>query len=408
MERAGAALEQRDWRLAVKAFSWPLELGAGDETACRRGRANALLALQQWEAALEDLDLLVAADDRGRDLLMMRCRARSQNGNLVGALADVDALVQRGLDPAVAANLRGEFHEFAGNQKEALKQYALAIDGDASNPRPRLNRGRLHERAGNYEAALEDYQDAIKRTARNRPDEAYPAKMGSVRILNRFKRFAEAVGNVPGGDLKSDADAVEAAFAMYGAGDALDARDWFKSAADYRPRNAAARAWQAYTESDLGRIIEGARAAEEACIEDPELDFALCARAWIAVQSNQTAPALRDCRAALALNEGCAEAWRILACCRIQRGELTEALHCARKAVSLKPGDCFCLYTLGAVLAQLSLEAAADDVRKQREDALTHLEQAFAAGLFWKTRAARDPLLAPVRDDPRFQKLIKP
>lgn len=60
--------------------------------------------------------------------------------------------------------------------------------------------------------------------------------------------------------------------------------------------------------------------------------------------------------------------------------------------------------TLGAVLYNLALVRAD---QRQTEEALTLLEEAFALRPDLKAGAASDPDLAPLRDNPRFQELVK-
>lgn len=178
--------ETPDPEQALSLFSFAEELGTETSRTDSRqqlGRAVAFAMLQDYDAALETLDVLITAHP---DLVLPRLERAYVNAARIAAekprehvqlpyqlasqlptatdytnvLADLDAALQ--LDPHMSFVWydRGVICMRTGNTREAIKCYTRALEIDSDFMQALFNRGLMYASAGEKEAAAADLRRA--------------------------------------------------------------------------------------------------------------------------------------------------------------------------------------------------------------------------------------------------------
>jgi tetratricopeptide (TPR) repeat protein len=120
------SLSDGDAAAAIATFSRGLELNSGDDFA-REQRANAYLAVEDYDHALQDLDVLLANDPTRVAQRELRITIEMGHGKAELALRDADAAVGAAPDSSQAHLLRGGVLAQFGRKSEAMSEFARAI-----------------------------------------------------------------------------------------------------------------------------------------------------------------------------------------------------------------------------------------------------------------------------------------
>jgi serine/threonine-protein kinase len=212
--------------------------------------------------------------------------------------------------------------------------------------------------------------------------------------------------------------------------------DWEGAAAEFRraidldPRYATAHQWYAFLLASRGRL-------EEALVEGhtaQELDSSSVSvrrsLAWIYYYARRYEPARYHLSRAIAMNSGAEETYRVLGLTLAIDGQLDEAERVLREAVSMAGSGSYTSATLGFALARAGKRAEAEELlarleeerRKgyvspvalatlylglgQHDRALDWAEKAYEERRGWLAYLTVNPLLDPVRGNPRFEALV--
>lgn len=123
--------------------------------------------LNQWIAAIQDLDRALRLAPRGHELKAVIYRMRGMAQRTLGqwheALADLDRAVARS-DDATNRSERAEVLRCLGRLDEALDAFNAAIEANADDAFAYLGRGRILHVLGDYSFTLEDYDRALSLT----------------------------------------------------------------------------------------------------------------------------------------------------------------------------------------------------------------------------------------------------
>jgi tetratricopeptide (TPR) repeat protein/tRNA A-37 threonylcarbamoyl transferase component Bud32 len=152
LARADSLRQVGDHEGAVTAYSEVLETDSATIDACL-GRALSLLALSRLAEAEGDLDRVVEAGGPSRGAgLLNRAEARRRQGNVEGALEDLDQLLRSSPKRADAYLARGRIHLAGRRRDAAVRDLTLAVQNQeeygeayASLAEARLARGELDE-----------------------------------------------------------------------------------------------------------------------------------------------------------------------------------------------------------------------------------------------------------------------
>jgi tetratricopeptide (TPR) repeat protein len=130
-------------------------------------RAVARNAQEKFQAAIDDLDVLITFQPQLPDPYLLRAEARAGLKNFAGALADANLAVRlvNGDNPQVLAT-RARILQATGKPAEAVADYTAALKLDADNPDLRFERADLQVSLGDIEAAHPD----LTRLAQEYPD----------------------------------------------------------------------------------------------------------------------------------------------------------------------------------------------------------------------------------------------
>jgi eukaryotic-like serine/threonine-protein kinase len=205
----------------------------------------------------------------------------------------------------------------------------------------------------------------------------------------------------------------------------------FRRAIELDPRYASAHQWYAFRLVSEGRFDEALLEGHTAL----ELDGASVSIrrtvGWLYYYARRYEQARYHLMRAVAMEPAAAETYRILGLTLTERGELAEAEQVLREARTLPGAATYTLATLGYVLGRAGKRAEAEVMRAELE-ALAQQDYvspvAFATlclglgegdpAFIWVERAYEDrrgwlvyfrvnPILDPLREDPRFQELVR-
>lgn len=206
-------------------------------------------------------------------------------------------------------------------------------------------------------------------------------------------------------DLEPDSPEAHAAraFALFQLGRADDAAAEFQTAIRLDPQQFDARYFHARLCFQNGALADAARWFEDACRvrDDFEARF-FAAQSYEAQGLHEEAQAayeraLASARRHLELHpdEPRAATMRAVSLCRL--GDTAQGLDWARRALELDPADAGVRYNVACLYALEGL----------REEALTCLEDCVRLGFWNREWIRRDPDLASLRGDPRYEALLE-
>jgi tetratricopeptide (TPR) repeat protein len=216
-------------------------------------------------------------------------------------------------------------------------------------------------------------------------------------------------------------------------GDAQKALDEVDVGIGKRPKDVSLHVMRGKALFELGRYAD-ARAAYRAAIaasptQDRSLSEAHLGLAMASLRENDTAEARREFEALVKLDERDADARLNLARVCLQIGDRACALEQAEAAAHVRGSSEDVLFTLGRIYvvadkldeAQKTFDRIAEVVpnassapyglalvaarRGDKDGAIAKLGEAIARKLPNPDKLAEDPLLAPLRDEPRFKEL---
>jgi serine/threonine-protein kinase len=220
---------------------------------------------------------------------------------------------------------------------------------------------------------------------------------------------------------------------------ALFVHDWdweasgreFRRAIDLDPRYASARQWHAFLLAAMGRLDDAIVEAHAALELDPASVSIRRSVGWVYVYTRRYEQALHHLARAVEMNPDADETQRILGLTLALHGDLPAAERAVRDAVTLGSAGTYTTATLGYVLGRAG---KTDEARAILQNLLARAERgyvspvAFAtihlglgdtqAALDWTERAYAErrgwlaylrvnPLLDPLRGEPRFEALMK-
>ena len=208
--------------------------------------------------------------------------------------------------------------------------------------------------------------------------------------------------------------------------------DWPRAEAEFRraieldPRYATARQWYAWLLMALGRMEESLMQARLAVELDPPSISVRRSLGWLYSYARQPEAAIAFLRRTIALDPTAEETYRVLGMTYLQKGMLEDARTAFQDALSMAPETAYALAGVGAtearagrddevarVLGELDAIAARRYVspvayamvhaaRGDADQTFAALERAWQERRGWLTYIKVEPMLDPVRDDPRF------
>jgi serine/threonine protein kinase/Tfp pilus assembly protein PilF len=213
--------------------------------------------------------------------------------------------------------------------------------------------------------------------------------------------------------------------------------DWTGAAKEFGrsialdPRYATAHQWHAFLLASRGQLEEALVEGHTAQELDPSSVSVRRSLAWIYYYARRFEQARYHLMRAIAMNPGAEETYRVLGLTLAIEGELDEAERVLREAVSMQGAGSYTRATLGFALARagkrVEAEALLRQLERQREidyvspvalatlllglgqhdRALDWAEKAFEERRGWLAYLGVNPLLDPVREEPRFKALVE-
>lgn len=205
----------------------------------------------------------------------------------------------------------------------------------------------------------------------------------------------------------------------------------FRRALELNPRYATARQWHSWSLMAQGRLEEAIAEGRIALELDPASVSIRRSLGWLLYYARQYEAAAEQLRRAVELNPTAEETHRILGLVRLQQGKLVEAEIAFREAIALSTELAYARAGLAqtaaragrtdearAILDYLYAEAKARYVSPvtfvtvhlglgEVDQAFAWLERAREERRGWLCYLKVEPLLDPVRGDPRFGRLLE-
>jgi tetratricopeptide (TPR) repeat protein len=135
---------------------------ASDAAVAYTNRGSIRYALEQYEAALEDLDRALELARQDANAYYHRANVHRALEQQEAALADLDQALELGPEQARAYASRGLVHHNMGAYTAALEDYARALELEPDSAEVYLNRGGTYATLGNFDAALADYARSLE------------------------------------------------------------------------------------------------------------------------------------------------------------------------------------------------------------------------------------------------------
>jgi serine/threonine-protein kinase len=213
--------------------------------------------------------------------------------------------------------------------------------------------------------------------------------------------------------------------------------DWAGAAKEFGrsialdPRYATAHQWYAFLLASRGQLEEALVEGHTAQELDPSSVSVRRSLAWIYYYARRYEQARYHLTRAIAMNPGAEETYRVLGLTLAMEGQLDEAERVLREAVSMHGAGSYTRATLGFALARAGKRAEAQtllrELERQREidyvspvalatlllglgqhdRALDWAEKACEERRGWLAYLGVNPLLDPVREEPRFKALVE-
>jgi serine/threonine-protein kinase len=203
----------------------------------------------------------------------------------------------------------------------------------------------------------------------------------------------------------------------------------FRRAIELDPRYPSARQWYSWYLAAMGRIGEALLEADKSVELDPASVSIQRSAGWMHYYGRTPAQGLERVRRALVMNPESSDNHVMLAVLLIECGLLEEARTSVETALDLQPLDSFALLLQARINMRTGRQAEAmetwdrfQDLSRERyvsptdftrlalslerwEDAWEWIERARAERRGWLVYLRVEPMLDPVRNDPRFQLL---
>jgi eukaryotic-like serine/threonine-protein kinase len=205
----------------------------------------------------------------------------------------------------------------------------------------------------------------------------------------------------------------------------------FNRAIQLNPRYSTARQWRAWFLAAMGRFDEALAEGRAAIDLDPGSVSIRRSLGWLQYYARQSEAALENLRRALAMNPTAEETHRLLGLVHLQEGMYDEAAASFKEALANTENGALAFAGLGHVAARRGrtdeTRAVLDELRRRAQTryvspvaftglyvalgdmdaAFEWLEKAYAERRGWLAYLKIEPLLDPLRDDPRFQRLVQ-
>lgn len=333
------------------------------DTAELISRAARLRSSGDTAGALALLDAALEREPDNAEVLRVRGRTRAAAHDFDGARADYDRAVD--LDPAdqAAAVGQGMAAYSQGKYGEAVVSLSVALRLDPSDQGALAGRAAAYYQLGRWDRALADYR-AIKTST---PDSGFAA-YGELSSLIRLDRAEEARGLI---DARLDTDPTDATAVdalvrlekrLGTPGQALPILDRAIAAA---PENVDLLSLRGQTRVSVGDV-EGARsdfgAIRDMDRNDPDMANTVC---WAqAITGFDLEQALADCDRALSAGEAAYVDSRAMVL--LQMGRYAEARVEYERAVAAAPRQAASFYGLGLSRLALGDSGGGEDLLKAR------------------------------------------
>jgi TolB-like protein/Tfp pilus assembly protein PilF len=204
----------------------------------------------------------------------------------------------------------------------------------------------------------------------------------------------------------------------------------FRRAIEVNPRYATAHQWYAFLLTALGRHEEALLEGHTALELDPASVSVRRTMGWLYFYARRYDQAIYHLSRAIAMNPTAEESYRVLGVAQAQAGDLPAAERVLREALELLGAGAYTLAALGWVLGRGGKGGDAREVLRElgmraergyvsavafalpyvgigdRARALDWAERAYHERRGWLAYLAVDPLLDPLRDEPRFRELL--
>ncbi|OGU26264.1 MAG: hypothetical protein A3K13_11280 [Gemmatimonadetes bacterium RIFCSPLOWO2_12_FULL_68_9] len=205
----------------------------------------------------------------------------------------------------------------------------------------------------------------------------------------------------------------------------------FRRAIELNPRYATAHQWYAFLLASQGRLEEGIIEGHTALELDPASVSVRRSLGWLYFYARRYEQMVYHLSRAVAMNPAAEESYRVLGLAQALAGDLATAERVLREAVEMPGAGAYTMYTLGWALARAGKPAETRKLLQELEaraasgyvsavafavlhlalgdhaQALDWAERAYAERRGWLAYLKVNPLLDPLRQEPRFQELVE-
>ena len=205
----------------------------------------------------------------------------------------------------------------------------------------------------------------------------------------------------------------------------------FRRALELNPGYATAHQWYSFALTSLGRMDEALVEGHTALELDPASVSIRRSLGFLYYYARRYDTALEHLRRAIAMNPTSQENYRLLGLALAQSGAYDQAERAVREAVSVPEGTAYAAAALGYVLARRGERGQAETILHEleararteyvspvavhmvyvglgeRDQAFAWLERAFDERRGWLAYLKVEPMLDPLRTDPRFATLVR-
>jgi len=205
----------------------------------------------------------------------------------------------------------------------------------------------------------------------------------------------------------------------------------FRRAIELNPRYATAHQWYAFLLASQGRLEEGIIEGHTALELDPASVSVRRSLGWLYFYARRYEQMVYHLSRAIAMNPAAEESYRVLGLAQALAGDLATAERVLREAVEMPGAGAYTMYTLGWALARAGKPAETRKLLQELEaraasgyvsavafavlhlalgdhaQALDWAERAYAERRGWLAYLKVNPLLDPLRQEPRFQELVE-
>ncbi len=205
----------------------------------------------------------------------------------------------------------------------------------------------------------------------------------------------------------------------------------FRRALELNPGYATAHQWYSFALTSLGRIDEALVEGHTALELDPASVSIRRSLGFLYYYARRYDTALEHLRRAIAMNPTSQENYRLLGLTLVQSGAYDQAERAMREAVSIPEETAYAAAALGYVLARRGERGQAETILHEleararteyvspvavhmvyvglgeRDQAFAWLERAFDERRGWLAYLKVEPMLDPLRTDPRFAALVR-